>query len=782
MATPAEIEQQVEMERTAISRGRSRFKQTTEKLEEQAYASATVYGNSIIRGLVPVMAAKIEETRVKYRSGHNGHHFREVAQYLDEMEAEALATITIKVLIDQLFVLRSRDNRRPPNTVHNVTASVGVAVMREIQMRHYEKEAPGLFNHVKARYWHKAAGTWQKPKVAQQIMTRCNVDWQRWPYSLRLRLGGFLLDKLMECCDLFTIHCSTTEDRKKLNLVVPSEELLSMRQAILDSALESAVYLWPMLIEPNDWSREHHGGYLLNDLCKNLSLVRVKGQDAIECGEAGKFVNRLQKVAYRVNPFILGVANELAERGIGLGKFQPVITMPLPSKPADIAENRESRHRYRRAAAEAMNFNAAAFKRSIRTRVSLEVAGRFVDQERFYLPWSLDYRGRAYPIPSFLHPHDTDFGKSLIRFADESSITPKAVEWLAFQVGTTYGLDKKPMAERKAWAHENAQLLLAVAEDPLGSRALWEAADEPWQFLAAAEEFVACVLKKTRTTTGLPVAIDATCSGLQVLSGLAKDATAAALVNVLPADRPSDAYAVVAQLAAPHVPECVRPHLDRKVVKRVVMTIPYNAKPHSNRSYIKDALIEKGVDFSPQELTQTAKAVREAVNQALPGPMAVMEWIEDVVRERLDAGDQRLEWTSPSGFHVIQNCMESESKQINLHLMGACRITYFQPTNKPHRQRHKNSTSPNFIHSLDAALLHLGFHDFSLPFSVIHDSIWGRATDMDQLASRIRATYATLFKQDILQDWADQVQASTKPPIIGDLNVEDVIDSTYFFS
>ena len=53
-----------------------------------------------------------------------------------------------------------------------------------------------------------------------------------------------------------------------------------------------------------------------------------------------------------------------------------------------------------------------------------------------------DYRGRAYPIPSFLTPQDTDFGKSLLRFSEESEITEDGKKWLAFQVATTFGLDK----------------------------------------------------------------------------------------------------------------------------------------------------------------------------------------------------------------------------------------------------------------------------------------------------------------------------------------------------
>ena len=42
------------------------------------------------------------------------------------------------------------------------------------------------------------------------------------------------------------------------------------------------------------------------------------------------------------------------------------------------------------------------------------------------------------------------------------------------------------------------------------------------------------------------MAVDATCSGLQILAGLAKDHSTAQLVNVLPGDEPQDAYKVVA--------------------------------------------------------------------------------------------------------------------------------------------------------------------------------------------------------------------------------------------
>ena len=36
------------------------------------------------------------------------------------------------------------------------------------------------------------------------------------------------------------------------------------------------------------------------------------------------------------------------------------------------------------------------------------------------------------------------------------------------------------------------------------------------------------------------------------------------------------------------------------------MTVPYNAKPHSNRGYIRDALKDKGVEIDEDDLTLTS--------------------------------------------------------------------------------------------------------------------------------------------------------------------------------
>jgi DNA-directed RNA polymerase len=213
------------------------------------------------------------------------------------------------------------------------------------------------------------------------------------------------------------------------------------------------------------------------------------------------------------------------------------------------------------------------------------------------------------------------------------------------------------------------------------------------------------------------------------------------------------------------------------------MTIPYNAKPYSNRGYIREALKEKGVEVSKDDLTATVKAVRDAMNVVVPGPMAVMKWIEAEVAEAIKAGAEELSWTTPSGFVVTQKLMKKEIQIIELQLLGRCKIAAaVGDTKEVDLSHHKNATAPNLIHSLDSCLLHLSTLRFDAPIALIHDSVLCRATDMSILSTLVRETYMHLFAENsYLDDWAKQIGAKSDPPIIGDLEAESVIESTYFF-
>jgi DNA-directed RNA polymerase len=778
LATPDQIQEQVQLERDAISQGLKKLRENTDKLEHKDYASASVYGIASVDVLIPLLVARIKDTNDRIYARKNGASFKEIHHYLRDVEPEAAACITAKVTMDKVF-----SHKEESNLVINVTEAIGRAIEDECQMRHYESCAPGLLHTIVKNYCHNAQGTQQKLTVIQTLMNRYDVKaWVPWGRPNRVKLGGWLLDCVIEVTHWFTKEM-IQQGRKRKNYIVPTPEFMAMKDEIMYNAELFSPLAWPMLIEPNDWTNTRAGGYLLNEVMRGHDMVRRGNGGCIQGETPLQFLNHIQKVAYRLNPTVVAVAEALQERGVAVKKFLPIIDIPLPNKPLDIADNYDSRKQYRREAAEVMNRNAESFKKSCRTRMTMEAVARFKGRERFFIPWSFDYRGRAYPIPAFLTPQDTDFGKSLLQFADAAFITPESEEWLAFQVATTYGHDKATIQERLDWVRDNQELISSIGKDPLRCLSLWEGVDEPWQFMSACDEYYHCLIECDRHWTRLPIATDATCSGLQILAGLAKDASTARLVNVIPGDKPQDAYKVVAEAAKPNCPESIRPHLGRSEVKRVVMTVPYNAKPYSNRGYIRDALKEKGIEIDKDDLTATVKAVRAAMDVIVPGPMAVMSWIEKEVAQAIKAGKTHLEWVTPSGFVVHQKLNKKLVETIKLQLLGRCEIQVAtEDSDKVDLNHHKNATAPNLIHSIDSALLHRTAIRFDAPIALIHDSVLCRATDMSTLSQIVREEYMHIFAHDnYLENWAAQIGAVSEPPIIGDLEPSSVIESTYFF-
>ena len=53
MPTPAQIDEQIELEREQIRQGLKRLRDNTVKLQDKEYASASVYGVSSIEELLP---------------------------------------------------------------------------------------------------------------------------------------------------------------------------------------------------------------------------------------------------------------------------------------------------------------------------------------------------------------------------------------------------------------------------------------------------------------------------------------------------------------------------------------------------------------------------------------------------------------------------------------------------------------------------------------------------------------------------------------------------------
>ena len=186
------------------------------------------------------------------------------------------------------------------------------------------------------------------------------------------------------------------------------------------------------------------------------------------------------------------------------------------------------------------------------------------------------------------------------------------------------------------------------------------------------------LLKCDRTHTGLPIAVDATCSGLQILAGLARDKSTATLVNVVPGDKPADAYKAVAEAMIPLLDaedKWLGEYIDRTITKRSVMTIPYNATEDSSSKYIRKALDkEHDIKIDGKTGYRLAKCLREAMSIVAPGPLEVMKWIKEEMAQSYYERMWCHSMADTSGFVVNQKRNEYKSQILNLKVIGSLSI------------------------------------------------------------------------------------------------------------
>ena len=337
MPTPAQIHEQVELEREQIRQGLKQLRDNTQKLEEKDYASASVYGVASIQTLIPLVVNQIQKTTDRIYERKTGKALAEIHKYLSDVEPEVAAAITSKVTFDKVFSVTPSQSK-----VQNVADAIGTAVENECMMRHYERTVPGLLQTLKDNYWHKSIGTHQKVKVISTLMNRYDVEnWQAWGKVNRVKLGGWLLDCVCSASNWF-MRDIRRDGRKTYQYIVPTPEFLEIKDEVVHTAELFSPMTWPMLISPNDWSITTPGGYLLNEVMRGHDMVRRCNNTLIQGETPIKFLNKIQKVAYRINPFIVEVAEELERRQIEVGKFVPIISLPLPPKPVDIEIGRAS--------------------------------------------------------------------------------------------------------------------------------------------------------------------------------------------------------------------------------------------------------------------------------------------------------------------------------------------------------------------------------------------------------------------------------------------------------
>ena len=674
--------------------------------------------------------------------------------------------------------------------------SIGRQIELVARLRSYKEQDPKYFSSLFWKYL-------KDPIFGEQFAVN-SVDskasdhglvWDSWSEEQVTKLGNYFLIKLCTVPLTYTKNSEGKTSKSPLFVtqfvrfskteqyayVIPGSVLVNNAAVVAQIAKENAFFKPPLLIPPVNHSNDQAGGYHTDAALSTQKLVRKFHNLPIVIGEKPlAAINKLQQVPYTINTFVLdhlpAIKAELVARANAARVLNPErwVTPKLGHYNPFV-----------------QGLSRRASRNTYKTETVVAVANK-IQGRAFYHAWSFDYRGRLYPISTVLTPQSTDFEKSLLKFHVAGEVTESAKYWLKVQVANTFGLDNKPLSERVSWVEENLDRITSVATDPVANLDLWSETSEPWQFLAACEEFYACVITGERKVSNLPVAVDATCSGIQILAGITLDAAAAQTVNVVPDSFKHDAYGEVAARALEVLRkkpvesfDQVSAVFDRKVVKSVVMTVPYNASSQKNTDQIRTALRAKGVTVSNDDASAIAVAVRSALSEVLPGPLAFRKWLNTASRQKAKTlNGSPLSWTTPSGFPVLQLKNKIETVTIDSIIGGNRKKLKLAVgfTNETNVSQHATATAPNLIHSLDASILHLAINEFGdSQFTTIHDSVLARACDLDTVQTQLRVAYSDIFSNDIAGEIAVVLDAAKPYKVVGSLNPEVVKESEYFF-
>ncbi|WFD36220.1 DNA-directed RNA polymerase [Malassezia cuniculi] len=661
---------------------------------------------------------------------------------------------------------------------------------------------------------------WQERCAAENIET----NMPRWTQTVRARVGGYLVEQLMDVA--YVMRSAHDRDGelweeeqpafystyqyiagKKLGVIRLNEAVAERldRESVRETLHPRHL---PMLVPPKPWLTHDSGGYFSvktsamrykDSIEQNSYLRAASDNNGLEVVFAGLDV--LGATAWRINREVFDVVLEVWNSGEEIADMPPSqFNEPEPQRPEN--EDVKSRSAYTARLRRWMQLRSANHSQRCDINYKLEIARSFLN-ERFYFPHNMDFRGRAYPIPSHLNHIGNDLCRGLLKFAEAKPLGKNGLRWMRIHLANVWGYDKASFQEREDFARSHEEQIRNSARDPLGGDRWWTKADDPWQCLATCIELDKALSYPEGPEafpSQLPVHQDGTCNGLQHYAALGGDLQGAQQVNLRGGDRPSDVYSGVAELVintlneraaqGDEIAQLLQGKVTRKVVKQTVMTTVYGVTFVGAKNQVMRQLADRG-DIPTNRLWETAsylaKVIMGCIGDLFAGANMIQTWLAQSARliaksipgdrfvtkddaeplwnrtRRASPRDTREQmtsviWTTALGLPVVQPYRKVKKHQV----LTSIQTVFIRDPNENFEVNPSKQSSafpPNFIHSLDATHMYLTAiecHSKGLVFASVHDSYWTHACDIDEMNDTIRDTFVRLHSQDLLKRLRDE--------------------------
>lgn len=400
----------------------------------------------------------------------------------------------------------------------------------------------------------------------------------------------------------------------------------------------------------------------------------------------------------------------------------------------------------------------------------------------FYFPVFADFRGRLYPITSFLSYQGNDLARSLLLFSEGEKINNEGNKYLDVYLANLAGYDKLSWDARLTKSKEIIKEIIQMDNILDYFKKHSDKISEPFQFISILYAKLDLIKNNYNNNIYNPILFDASCSGIQHIAALTLEKELAKNVNLYTdsinpqQDLPQDFYTYALgkinnRLRESDISKLQNINFTRKIIKRSVMTIPYNI----SLSGVGDQLLEhfeKNWDINEKtyyvkipawatinntdiylnssEYGKLTKYTFEVLTQDLPSLKALNNYFNSIITMLVKL-NLPISWKTPAGLklrytNIKFNAIKTKSKLVP----GGKTVTISLPTGNINLAKMKRSFMPNFIHSLDAANVHLLLmklfdRSVNIPVYTIHDCFATSPNNMEILNNIVKESFIDIY-------------------------------------
>ncbi|PON76758.1 DNA-directed RNA polymerase, phage-type [Trema orientale] len=840
---------QIKMETEAWEEAAREYQELLMDMCEQKLAPNLPYVKSLFLGWFEPLRDAIAADQLMCQEKKTKPSY---APYYDHLSADMMAVIAMHKLMGLLMT-----NSGAVGSIRVVQAAcqIGEAIEHEVRIQRFfektkkkkkntnDKELEGessteqekVISKEQQRLRNKVTQLIKKQKVQQvRGILKQQDDSKPWGQEAHVKVGCRLIQLLTETAyiqppvdqlgdsppdirpafvhSLKTVTRETQKTSKRYG-VIECDPLV--RRGLEKTARHMVIPYMPMLVPPNNWTGYDKGAYLFlpsyvmrTHGAKQQRDV-VKRTPKMQLEPVFEALDTLGNTKWRVNKRVLSVIDRIWSSGGSIGGLVSREDVPLPEEPdtEDESEIRKWKWKLKTAKKE----NSERHSQRCDIELKLAVGRKMKDEEGFYYPHNLDFRGRAYPMHPYLNHLGSDVCRGILEFAEGRPLGKSGLRWLKIHLANLYagGVDKLSYDGRIAFTENHLDDIFDSADRPLEGKRWWLGAEDPFQCLAACINLAEALRSPSPDTTlsHMPVHQDGSCNGLQHYAALGRDKLGAAAVNLVGGEKPADVYSGIAARVldimrkdakddpatnpnALHARNLIN-QVDRKLVKQTVMTSVYGVTYVGARDQIKRRLKERDAITDDSELfaaaCYAAKTTLTALEEMFEAARSIMGWLGDCAKV-IASENHAVQWTTPFGLPVIQ-----PYRQLGRHLIKTSLqvLTLRRETDKVMVKRQRTAFPPNFVHSLDGShmmMTAVACKKAGLNFAGVHDSYWTHACDVDEMNRILREKFVELYEAPILENLLESFQKSFPtlkfPPLPdrGDFDLREVLESPYFFN